>query len=89
MAKNSNYDVIVLYGSHHQRKLKNGKEAAVFDIATYATSGFGKSFIGEGGMPSRPHTGVKVIELLKASMQGLFTHISSNVALIKFLVFWG
>ncbi|XP_065072067.1 uncharacterized protein LOC135696562 isoform X9 [Rhopilema esculentum] len=78
MARNSAYDVVILYGSHHTRRLKTGKEATVFDIATYATSGFGTHFIGEGGWKSRPDAGLKVMKLFKTSMEAYYGSADVN-----------
>ena len=61
--------VIVLYASTYTRVSKNGTETKVHDINTYATEGFGRRFIGEGGKRDRPETGKKVISLLEAMLK--------------------
>lgn len=69
MRENVGSHVIVLYASTYTRMSKNGTETKVHDINSYATEGFARKFIGEGGRNDRPETGKKVISLLEAMLK--------------------
>ena len=69
MRENVGSHVIVLYASTHTRLSKSGTETKVYNINTYATEGFARRFIGEGGRSDRPEAGKKVISLLEVMLK--------------------
>ncbi|XP_065054964.1 uncharacterized protein LOC135683590 isoform X2 [Rhopilema esculentum] len=69
LRENVGSHVIVLYASTHTRLSKSGTETKVYNINTYATEGFARRFIGEGGRSDRPEAGKKVISLLEVMLK--------------------